>query len=107
MKFSIVSLMTVVSITAWCLALYNTPAAFRGTFIAVSMLAIICALFAIAMTSPVGEKGNIEAEKNWLLQAFEPTFKTAGIAFVAVVLVSIIMLLLAVAFVIGHFVTGT
>lgn len=107
MKFSIVSLMTVVSITAWCLALYNTPAAFRGTFIAVSMLAIICALFAIAMTSPVDEKGHIEAEKNWLLQAFEPTFKTAGIAFVAVVLVSIIMLLVAVAFVIGHFVTGT
>jgi len=79
MRFSITNMMTIVSILAWGLALYSTSLEYRGAFVVVSLLVLVCLMFGIAMGSPKDENGTINPERNFVFQALEPTFRTVGI----------------------------
>ena len=96
MRISIVSMMTMVSIFGWSMALLNTSEGYRGAFVAVSLLVIVCLMFGIAMVSPTDENGAINPEKNFIFQALEPTFKTVGIVCAAALVIVLLGLVVCV-----------
>lgn len=96
MKFSIITLMTMISIFAWCMTLYNTADGYRGTFVAISLLVVVGVMFGIAMSSPKDENGAIDPERNIVFQAFEPTFKTVGIVCAAAIVILLLGLVICV-----------
>lgn len=83
MKYSLKTLITVTTLAAWILAFWRTPYYFRGNFVSFSLLALVCALFSIAMTTRKTESEVLDYESNGILDFLEPTFKLAFVLVLA------------------------